>query len=51
MAKYWLLLSNLSCNDQISLKIMWYVTINKMRVEFDKGGCALICTYVKTSDR
>ena len=49
IANFWFLLSNL--DKQISLKFMWYMSIKKIQVEFEKGRYALSWTKVIASDR
>ena len=39
-------LNELSLNVWISLKFIWFMTINKIQVEFEKGGYASIWTGV-----
>ena len=42
MENIWFPLNNLRLNDLILLKFIWYLTINKIQVEFEKGGYASI---------
>ena len=47
----WFPLDKLSSNDSILLKFIWYLTINKIQVEFDKEDYAPILSRVIAPDR
>ena len=43
--------NNLSLHNAILLKFIWYLTINKVKVGFDKGGYASILSEIMVPDR
>ena len=49
--KYVLSVNNLSLNDPILLKLIWYLTINRIQIELKKEGCVSIRPGVMAPDR
>ena len=47
----WFPLNKVRLNDRILLKFIYYLTINKVQVEFEKGGHASIVQEIMASDR
>ena len=40
-----------SLNEQIDFKFIWYMTINKIQIEFEKGGYTSVWTVAIATDR
>ena len=51
IANFWFPLNNLSFKECISLKFIWYKSIDKIQFEFEKEGYASIWTGVIAPDR
>ena len=51
MQNIWLLLNTLSLNYPSLWKFIWYLTINKIQVQFEKEGYASIWPGVTAPDR